>query len=541
MRSLVRPSFPRLAAGLGLALLSLAAPLGAQVVESIQEDTATFADVVRVFGTGLSKKTKLVLVQDGEIVKKTKLKVIEEGDAGKGGGPYVDVRIAKGFVGTFQIGVQQKKDVIGLSEDTLDLVAPTVESVEPGEAEPNDEVVVMVSDYGSEGAHKVFVGLKKAKITDVVEPEGGEPALTAVTIQVPKVPAGNWPVSVQNRLGTGVLKDALEVSGGVSDDLALGQPMMTIDFIGKKPFKASKKKVATSEDPAVPDLKDPGMTNVGGSSGSKKAPKTFGVTMPVDIASLTAGLVFMSDPEDDDFAVIYTEQHKGGTSCTWTSARNEPDETAVVQVVAIDEEIMVLFVCGKLRLAEEISAGDCGPAVLDFNGMITAPSVEQDVVVTGPCTAGTEASMSLSGPFVSGPNQNEAIEGLGGPGTTKFVTGTDDSGGGPPAFVLSWTVTFDPDTTPTPVTFDSVQIPSGAGLIEFSLTEGDGTVWTQQFDEFLNSSMSVTITKVTQAPGSAAPITHCVEGTFTGTVSTGFPATTQTITGDFVIPVFDFF
>jgi len=536
-------------AGLALALISLAAPAAAQQVEDIDLDTATLGDVIRVFGSELGNKPKLVLVEDGELVKKTKLKVVGSGDTGEeGGGPYVDVTLQKGVPGTFSIGVKLKKDIVGASEDTLELVVPTIELVNPDSAEVKDEVVLMVRDYGSVGGHKVFVGSKKAKITneELVEDmgEGAPGVLTAVTFKVPKVPAGNWPVSVQNRLGTGILKGALEISGGVADSLDLGKPQAMIEFIGKKTFKA-KKKIVTSEDLANPGLGDPGQTNVGGFAGSKKAPITFGVHLPSDIAGLEAGDSFTNLVDEDDAQILYVEQHKNGTQCTWASATNDQvgAEPIEVQVVAIDEDVMVLFVCGTLRFAEEVSDGDCsGPALLSFSGIVIAPAFEQEVVVNGPCTGGTTASMSTSGSFVSGPNQNEAIEGISGPGTLKFVSGTDDSGGGPPDFVISFTVTFDPDSSPTPMTFDGLEIPAGTGLSEFTLLEGNGAAWSHQFDEMLNSSMSVTITNVMKAPGSAAPITHCVQGSFTGTVSKGIGPTqeTQTITGQFEIPVFDF-
>ena len=63
---------PRLMAGLALAIASLTPLSAAQQVDSIDRDTATLGDVIRVFGSDLGNKPKLVLVQDGELVKKTK-------------------------------------------------------------------------------------------------------------------------------------------------------------------------------------------------------------------------------------------------------------------------------------------------------------------------------------------------------------------------------------------------------------------------------------------------------------------------------------
>lgn len=519
-------------AGLALALISLAAPAAAQQVEDIDLDTATLGDVIRVFGSELGNKPKLVLVQDGELVKKTKLKVVGSGDTGEeGGGPYVDVTLKKAFPGVFTIGVKQKKDILGESMDTIELVAPTIESVEPGMAEVKDEVVLMVRDYGSVGAHKVFVGSKKAKITNEEEvvDEGAPGVLTAVTFKVPKVASGIWPVSVQNRLGTGTLKNALEIGGSTA---SVGKNSAVINIEGQKPFKAKKKLIGTDQQGG-----DPGEVNVGLVAGSKKKPKVFGISMPGLLEDLEAGDMFMLA---DGAEILYSETGKNGTQCVWSSTQNEGDEDIAIQVVTIDEESMVLFICGKIRFAAEVSNGDCdGPEVLCFSGMVTAPSQEEDTMVSGACEPFTDAMGSMTGAFVGAPEESIALADIGGPGTVTFTTGTEDGGGGFPAQVINFTVSLEPGVTPLPATYNNIQVPSGDGLTTFTQQLGL-EVWGQKFDEQLNSSMSVTITEVTTAPNNPFGILACISGSFTGSVTKGAGPTemTQTLSGTFEIPLY---
>lgn len=522
---------PRLLVGLALALIPLALPATAQTVDTIGQETATHGDVVRVFGTDLVKKSKLVLVQDGAAVKKTKLKVLAVGDTGgegPGEGPYVDVQIKKGFPGHFFLGVKVKKDIVGISEETLELVTPTPESVEPGAAQPKDLVVVQVRDYGGKGKHVARIGFKKAKIKNVEELD--ESGLAAVTIQVPKVPNGVWPISIQNGIGTGVLKNALEISGSKAKP---SKAATRINFVGKKSFKASKKKIATDEGGG-----DPGEVNVGSVAGSKKKPKVFGVVMPGQLADLADGDLFSLA---DGAQILYSETGKGGAMCVWSSAANEKGEELSIQVVAIGEETMTLFVCGVLRLAEEVSNGTCGPELLRFSGMVTAPSnASEDPGGGGECTELTSATGSMTGAFVSELGENIALYGLT-PGTLQLSSGTADTGGGFPDQVLSFNVSFDPNSDATPATFNTLNL-DGSGLTQFSLQLGT-TFWNQSFAPQVPptpSSMSVTITSVEDVGSNPFGILGCIHGTFTGSLTEASPGMpSQTFSGSFEIPWFD--
>ena len=71
----------RIMAGAALAVLVLAFAVGAQQITAIEPPSATQGDVVRVFGSDLGSKPKLVLVRDGAAAKKTKLKVVGSSEA----------------------------------------------------------------------------------------------------------------------------------------------------------------------------------------------------------------------------------------------------------------------------------------------------------------------------------------------------------------------------------------------------------------------------------------------------------------------------
>ena len=520
----------RTLAGVALALSCLVSSAPGQIVGEIEQDTATLGDVVRVFGSDLGAKPKLVLVQDGAAAKKTKLKVVGSGDttteAGGPSGPYVDVVVTKAFPGEFQIGVKLKKDVVGVSPDSLELVPPTPESVDPGVAMPGDEVVLLVRDYADQGKHTARVGNATAKIVDVQAPD--QQGLREVTIQVPAVANGVWPVSIQNRLGTGVLKNALEVTGSNGKP---GSFAAQIDFVGLKPFKAKKKSIATDEQGG-----DPGEVNVGAVSGSKKAPKVFGIALAGQIADLGAGDLLTSG---DDALILYSETQKGGGQCTWSSSANQGDEDIAIQIIAIDDDAIVLFVCGKLRRA----LGDCGPEVLCFSGMLTAPGQAGDDGGNGTaCVGNTDATGTTTGAFVSDPSTDLALYGLT-PGTLRFASGTADTGGhGFPDQVLTWSVSFNPSSDATPVTFDTLNL-DGTGLTVFNLELADGVFWNVTYAPQIPptpSSMSVTITSVDPVPSNPFGILGCIKGSFTGTLTESAPGQpVQSFAGTFEIPWYD--
>lgn len=511
-------------ATLALALLTLTGLAAGQEVTAIVEDVAGHGDRIRVEGEGLSKKSKLVLVQDGELVKKTKLKVAEEGSG------YVDVDIKKGLEGTFRIGLRDKKAVVGISPDTIELVPPQPMNPDPSTAMPGDEVTMMVAYYGPQG-HQVRVGDKKAKIVDEQAVEGGGPPLTVVTFRVPKVADGVWPITVINRLGSGTLKNALEVVGGSGKPPKIGG---TINIVGMKPFKPKKKLIGTDEGGG-----DPGEVNVGLVGGSKKKPQVFGIQMAGQIEDLQAGDVF--DGSDGISSILYSVTGKKGSQCVWTTEGNEEGEDFAIQVISVSEDELVLFVCGKARLAEEISTGDCPKEVICFSGLVTAPGTPEDTSLGGSCEPLTTATGSSTGEFLGDGIDNEAVYGFAGPNVLLIASGTSaQTPGGVPLQVLSIRVTFNPATDATPATFDSLAL-DGSGLQGFALELSDGTIWTTTYAPQVPptpASMSVTIDEVIPAAPNPFGILGCLRGSFTGTLTlTSVPEMpTQSFSGSFEIP-----
>ena len=502
--------------------LLLSLPVQGQQITSIEADEATLGDVVRVFGTDLGAKPKLVFALDGKPVKKTKLKVVGSGD--DGGGPWVDVEVKNGVVGAFPLAVKQGKQLVGTSKDTLALVPPAIEMVDPGSGAPGDEVDVIVEHYGA-FVHQATIAFKKAKITGEQDLGDGR---VRVTLRIPKVPGGTWPVTIKNRLGLGILKSAVEVTGSTKPLGAPGASIVIDDGSGKtKTFKAKKKKIATDEQPG-PE------TNVGAVAGSNKKPIVFGISLDSTIMDLEPGDSFGAA----DSLLLYSITLKGGEQCSWSSTANEPGETFAVDVAAKDDESMVLFVCGTLRKA----LGD-GPETIEVVGTITAPLATggDDPGNGTDCDPLTTATGSATGAFTSEAAKNTAHFGIAGPGTTKFASATVDGPGGAPLQTLSWTVSFNPATDATPVTFDGLAIPAGTGLSEFSLTLADATIWSHAFDPMtFASSMSVTITSVEDVPNNPFGILGCIHGTFAGSLTESGPAmTAQTFSGSFEIPWYD--
>ncbi|MCB9897993.1 MAG: hypothetical protein H6825_08320 [Planctomycetes bacterium] len=508
------PVVRRLAALLALALFA-ASPF-AQEITALDQATVTLGSIVRVSGTDLGTKPKLVLVQDESKAKGASLKVVGSGEG------YVDVTIKKAKAGTYQVAVAKGKSLLTTSADSLEVVPPTVVSVDPDSAEPNDEVDVLVS-YAGSAKLKAVVGTTKAKVVAVtpVEPPPGESApQSRVTIRVPKVPNGVWPVSVMNPVGKGILKGALEVTGSTK---ALPKPSVRLDIDGvKKPFKASKKHVAVVDD-------SDGFA-VLATSGSKKSPSVLRITVPEALEDVAPGDSYDADPGQ----IVYSVTDKSGTTI-WAAEPAGEGNTWVVDVVALDDEgTLVLFLCGCLTR----QSGDAGDETICVLGLVTVDT-SVEVQSGGLCDPLCTATGSVTGDFVSVPQENIALFGIAGPGLLKCATGSADGGGGFPATVIEWTISFDPAHDATPATFDGISL-QGSGLISFSM-QLDTTFYTQSIDMNLDSSMSVTITQVDDAPSNPFGILACLHGTFSGVVTNNatIPPTPQTLTGEFVMPWYD--
>lgn len=513
---------------LTVAVATLAASVSfvlAHEVTTVSADHGTIGDVLELTGSGFTagkKKPKVTLTASPEVGKRKgkvptiKLKV----------GDFTDTTLAAALqrvskktpAGTYDVRVAVKGQEDVVLPRAFELVGPTVDSADPDVAPPGNTVDLLVQDWGSRGKHSVEVGFDRA---DIVAEEDLGDGNWRITIRVPQIGSGLWPVTVGNSVGEHTKKSVLEVTGADEGKKLEGA---RADVTGMKPFKAKSDRVSASEEGID-------QTNVGAVGGSKSRPVVLGITVASSIADLEVGDTFTGD----DALILYSLTKKKGTVATdsWSTTANELGEDFSVVVTAKDAECFTLFICGEVRRIQ----GTKGPDVIEILGYATAPL--ETTVVDGPCNPETLATGSVTGAFDSEAQRNIGTAGVQGPGTFKFASGEPDNGDGIPRSVLNWTVSFDPESTPLPVTYNSIQ-PTGGGLTEFALQLADNTFWRQSVDPSLNTSMSVTITEVIPVRNGDNGLKACIRGTFTGTLTKADASMqTQTYEGTFEIPWFD--
>ncbi len=490
---------------LGLALLLPAA--SAQEITGLDGTEGTLGTEFQVLGTDLGPKPKLALVQDGELVKKTKLKVV-----GKGDGTSSQVQLKKAPAGVYNVAVRKGKTLLSVSKDTFTVRGPEILDVVPGSAQPGDEVVATVAWLGDVGKPRVEVGLLRAKVkgSEPVPVEGDTP-VWEVTFVVPKVGDGVWPVLVQNRVGTDILKGALDVNGSPVDITKAGA---LFDIEGLKPLKSNSKKIIVNQDNDNFD--------VVAFAGGKKAPRTLTVTIPGQLRDLEAGMSFTTAPTNIAYAQI-----KKGTESVWLADLGGPTGGWAVDVIAVGDDLMTLSVCGILTNVE-------GPGAesIFVNGVVTAPRSDNTVDPEAPCDPFAEATFSTLPMFEATPQFGNVFATYMdiGPTAGTLNFGMANSAG-PVNYGISTVVDFNPNTQ-TSAVINGINL-MGQGMRSFAYTHTDGMSWTSQLDMLLATSMTITITdnlpSLTPDDGARGYLT----GTFTGTITNVLTMDTQTVSGAF--------
>lgn len=497
----------------------------AQEVTSVTEDHGTVGDVLVVAGTGLKGrkgKPKVFLTPADQVGKKGKKQPSIKLKVGAFDETSIEAEIKrvskKTPAGLYDVHVKAKGQDELVLPGGFRLVGPTVQSADPDVAAPGDTVDVLVDDYGTRGSHSVEVAFQSARIQGEQDLGGGE---WRVSVQVPDVAAGLWPVSVTNSVGSHTLLGALEVQ---TDDGEKPKGAWVGFDLLRKPFKAKEKDIALDEQDGV-------RTNVGAVGGSKGRPQIFGISVESPLADLEVGDVFGPDTG----SLQYDQTKKKGKTLTaaWSTTSNDPAETFAIGVAARDDECITFVVVGTLSRA----FGD-GPENLEVAGYVTAPLADP-IVAPKLCEPLTTATGSVTGEFVSEEQKNIALAGLSGPRSFRFSTGEPDNLDGVPESVITWNVDFDPRNDAVPVTYDGIDL-SGGGLTNFSLQLADNTFWNQVIGVDLKSSMSVTITEVVDVPNNQLGILACIRGTFTGVLRKADASLEeQTFTGTFEIPWYD--
>lgn len=503
----------------------------AQQVTGLVPDEGTLGTVVRVSVDDVPNKPKPVLVQDGAIVKKTKLKVVDTGP------DYIDVSIHKAPAGSFDVGFKAKgNSASGVGASPLMVLAPQVLSAAPDVSQPGDVVDVLVSHAGA-GKLKAQVGLHKAKVT-AVTPAGGDgvDAQSVVTIIVPKkIPNGVWPVTISNAVGAGALKGALTITNSDAKPL---KPGAIFDVTGDKPVKAKEKNVSFDDDVIS--------FEVVAFSGNKKNVRTVTLAVPKAMDELVEGDSF--GPGDDGANIVVAGQGNQGVSSWFADAGPEFDPCGdwSIDVLSVTEDgIISLGACGCL-----VRVTGNGLEQIEISGVITFDSnAEIDTGAGQPCAETMTALGGTTGPFVSDDETPSAWYGLSGPNILKIAASTPLNFDGPGEpfreQLIDINVAFNPETDATPVTFDSLAL-FGPGLQSFNLEIYDGvnpvpTFWVMGIDPVtLATTMSVTIESYTPAGPNPLSVKGCIKGSFSGTLQTPVGPPTQSFSGEFELPWYDF-
>lgn len=488
------------------AVLLAVQPTSAQTIESVTPSEGAIGTLITLTGTGLdAKKLKPVFVLDGEIVKKTRLRPVK----GSASPTSLVVEVKRAVPGTFAIAFKQGKTLNGTSKDTFTAAPPEPLDVTPSIASPNDEVDVRVDNLGTKRVVP-FIGGKKAKITALGEPDGD--GVTTMTIRVPKVAAGTWPLVVVNPLGEGYLKNAISIPDG--DGTVPSKKIDTkIGLEGLKPFKPKVTQI---------DI-DPTSFDVGALAGGKKSPRALAVTIPVLLEDVEEGDSFTADPAQ----IVYTETKKGETTSWWT----QPGGGFSIDVVSITEDEIVLSLCGELTRV----TGEAGPETTEILGTLVSPTTEPPLP-EGQCEPEATATTSITGNFVF--DDDGAAAWVPATQTTGFAVGNWAPGAPGEALVegVQWMSSYDPNTQTT-ATLN--QVLGANTLTGFNLFLSDGTTWTAGIDpKTLTTTVTVTITENVLLPQPSGSLRGSLRGTISGTVQRPIEGELvfQTITADFCLP-----
>ncbi len=483
-----------------VAVALTATPALGQSVTSITPSEGAMGTILTIEGTGLdAKKLKPVLVADGEAVKKTKLRAVK----GSESPTSMQIEVKKAVPGTFTIAFKDKKDLVGESVETFTAAPPEPLDVTPGTAAPNDEVDVRVDNLGTK-RYFAFIAGKKAKIVATGEPDVD--GITTMTIRVPKVAAGTWPLVVKTPLGDGILKNAISIpdADGVVPSKKIDTKITLSDLKPLKPkFTSIDIDLATSS------------FDVAALGGSKKSPRVLAVTIPANLEDIEEGDSFNSDPA----RIVYTETIKGADSA-WFS----PDSGWSIDVVSIDldAEEIVLAVCGTL----EKLTGD-GPATTEVFGTIVSPTVEPPLPV-GECEPGGTLSTSITGGFDFGRGDTVVTPAIGG---SAFGVGNSAFGdpGGPLIEGITWLSSYDPRTQ-GPAVLENIL---GANTLQsFTLSLTDNSQWGAAIDpKTLMPTVAVTIVSNDKDSANSGWLTGTVTGTVQAVVEGELLV--QTISGEF--------
>ena len=489
-------------ASLLVSLAVLAASATAQTIDAVSPTDGAIGDVLTLTGSDLDVgKLKPVFLLDGEPVKKTKLRVVKGSQ--QAGSVQVEVKAA--VPGTFRIAFKQGKDFVGTSDDTFTARGPEPQSVEPGVANPGDSVVIDVAFRGFK-RFEARIGGAKAKLLDATDPDGD--GISTMTVRVPKLPAGTWPVSVRTPLGEGLLKDGLSILDG-QGEVPVKKVNTTIELTGLKPYKP--KIVQIDEDPTSFDI--------GLLAGGKKRPRAIAVTLPVLVEDVAEGDSFNSAPAQ----IVYTETKKGATTA-WFSQESGGWS---IDVVSVTENEIIVSICGELTRV----SGDAGPETTVIGGMVVSPK-EEPPLPEGPCEAQGSIQTSITGNFEYSDSGSAAWV----PGINKTFCGVGNwapsDPGGALVDSIVFSSTYDPNTQGEAVLNGFF----GPNTLEgFVLSVSGSNQWASSVDPItLLPTVTVTITSNETLSQSSGSIFGSLTGTIEGTVF--FGADSQTISGSFCLP-----
>ncbi|MCB9896910.1 MAG: hypothetical protein H6825_02785 [Planctomycetes bacterium] len=294
----------RIRFSLVLSLLCLTpASLSAQgaAITGLSLSEGTLGTVLDILGSGFGQKKPKVFLSTltGEKVKKTSVKVVSNDE----GGGTTTILIKKALLGTFKLMLQPKGGDPVLSDDTFEIVGPTVQDVSPGEAEVKGLVTLTVAQASSKKG-KVTLGGLKAKVVSQTANEGVTPTSTVVVKLPSTLATGTWEVTFANKVGQDTAHQAVSVSGAKKEKLPKPRMSAAVDdstFVSK-----GKKVDATLAD---------GVLTISGVGKFDGATGTLRLGLPDSAATDDLPAQYVADPA----ALTFETVDKSDVSTVWTA------------------------------------------------------------------------------------------------------------------------------------------------------------------------------------------------------------------------------
>ena len=344
-------------------------------IDSVEPAVAAETEELSLLGSTFgSKRPRLFLAQDGQLVKHTKIKVLEHIPPTEEGEPAeLRARVIRGKVGVFQLVVQVKGQSKVFTDVELELVPPRILSVAPVPLAVPGSYEIDVEHPGGK-RRLVRIAGRKTKILAQTEGDG----FTSMIVRPAPLPDGTWDLTFENRLGRDYAHQAISVSDSAVTKFP--RPYLAWTAGGLSRF-SSRRGLKIGTTAAFQNLRLTGKVRV------------KGVTLHMGVALPFAAIADLEPPQtyepagfpvQPSICFLFPESSCGfGLSHVVTQKELQNiylsagplDQEHTFFLSAVDDEAVAGSYFGAQT--RDFGSDELGPELLEFEGSFIAERIEQ--------------------------------------------------------------------------------------------------------------------------------------------------------------------